>query len=156
MVQCCHPAQFFYTTEKLQQRHPHWEFQALVTDHPHVRRYFDVFPYFQKIFILGRDDYSDVDRIIFPLLNRGYWNIKRAAVGGSANSWEVDYEGHLQSLSAWRLYLSVFYVPPAPSDFGRYLLKFPHPPLGEKILFLESCHPSLVSKTRKQWKGVLL
>lgn len=155
MVQCCHPAQFLYVTEKLRQRYPRWEFQALVTDHSQVSHYLDVFPHFQKVSVLGRDDGSDADRIVFPLLNRGYWKIKRAAAGGSANSWEVDYEGHLHSLSAWRLYLSTLYAPAVPPDFGRYLLELPHPPLGKEILFLESCHTSLVAKTRRRWKGVI-
>jgi len=49
----------------------------------------------------------------------------------------------------------VFAVAQATPDFSDYLEGFPHRPLGKKILFVESCHPSLVSKTRTIWEPTL-
>ncbi|MFQ5928417.1 MAG: hypothetical protein ACE5MK_01870 [Acidobacteriota bacterium] len=158
IVQCCHLPQFFYVVGKLQQRYPEWELEALVCDHPHVRYYLESFSHFRKVHFLGEDlsELSNVDRIMFPLLNRGYWKIKKAAQSLPSSGWEVDYEGNLQRLESKRLYLSLFHVLYAPTpNFIHYLPQFPHRPLGEKILFLESCHPSLVSKTREQWDRLI-
>ncbi|MDA2926239.1 hypothetical protein MYX78_03230 [Acidobacteria bacterium AH-259-G07] len=153
IVQCCHLPQFFYVVDKLQHRHPEWELEALVCDHPHGRYYLESFPRFRKVHFLGEDlsELSNVDRIIFPLLNRGYWKIKKAAQSLFSPGWEVDYEGNLQPLQTGRLYLSLWTVLHAPcKDFTGYLRKFPLPPLGQQILCLKSCHASLLGKTEKE------
>jgi ADP-heptose:LPS heptosyltransferase len=40
-------------------------------------------------------------------------------------------------------------------EFVAYLKDFPHRPLGKKILFLDSCHSSLISQTKDVWERVI-
>ena len=96
LVQCCHLPQFFYVAKKLRQRHPKWQLDALFCAPSQVDFYLEKFPYFQRVHFLENNgqslpDGSDGEAIVFPLLNRGYWKIKKTARGLPLENLEVDY-----------------------------------------------------------------
>ena len=153
LVQCCHLPQFFYVARTLHQQHPQWEIEALVTSHSRIRHYLKILPRFHRVYFLGQDspEIGDIDRLVYPLLNRGYWKIKRVAHCYPLPEWEVDYQGDLRPLRTDRLYRSFFAASRTASpDFARYYNEFPHPPLGRSILLLESCHPSLLEQVKQR------
>ncbi len=160
IVQSCHLPQFFYIAQKLRQRYPQWDFDALVTDHVNTRLYLKLFPQFHQVHF-ARKGQSNIlasySKVIFPLLNQGYRSIKKTARSLSHEALETDYEGSLRSLNKGRLWRS-FFLPlhVHTQDFLQYLQEFPHLPLGKRILFLETCHPSLVANTRRHWEQLIL
>ena len=155
LVQCCHLPQFFYLAEKLRQRNPEWILSALVTDRPHVRFYLELFPPFDHLFFFDKklpEMPGAFDQILFPLLNRGYLRIKRAARQLPGTAYEIDYQGEHRALKLGTLVRS-FAVPlHRPSEeFVQYLEDFPHRPLGEKVLVVETCHRSLADSSEEKW-----
>lgn len=159
LVQCCHPPEFFFIVEQLRKRHPQWKFDALLVEHPQLRFYLEFFPYFENVYFF-RTRLPEIRipyiQIIFPLLNRGYRRVKSAARRLPFSPWEVDYSGNLRSLRRLRLLGSLFVPLAHPSpEFGHYLKRFPHHPPGEKILLVESCHPSLISLAQKRLRPLI-
>ena len=159
IVQCCHPAQFFYVVERLRERHPEWEFDALALDRPQLHYYLQLFRYFSKVYWFRKRLPKILPghaHIVFPLLNRGYHRIKGAARGLPGPACEADYEGNLRPLDRGRLIRSLFVPLASPSEpFAPYLKEFPYPPLGNRILLVESCHPSLVRLTEKHFRRLI-
>lgn len=154
LVQCCHLPQFFYVANKLRQRHPKWQLDALFCAPSQVDFYLEKFPYFQRVHFLENNgqrlpDGSDGEAIVFPLLNRGYWKIKKTARGLPLENLEVDYQGELHPLLARRLYLSrIRVLHPPEEDFVAYARHFPLPPLGKRILLVESCRSTLLREVQ--------
>ena len=155
LVQCCHLPQFFYLAEKLRQRNPEWILSALVTDRPHVRFYLELFPPFDHLFFFDKklpEMPGAFDQILFPLFNRGYLRIKRAARQLPGIAYEIDYQGERRSLKLGTLVRSFAAPLHRPSEeFVQYLEDFPHRPLGEKILVVETCHRSLADSSEEKW-----
>ncbi len=156
VIQCCHPAQFFYVVERLRERHPDWELDALAVDRPQLHYYLKRFRYFSKVYWF-RNRLPKIlpghATIVFPLLNRGYPRVKRAAWRLPGPACEADYEGNLRPLDTDRLIRSLFVPLASPSKpFAPYLKEFPYPPLGKRILVVGSCHPSLVRLTEKHFR----
>ena len=155
LVQCCHLPQFFYLAEKLRQRNPEWILSALVTDRPQVRFYLELFPPFDHLFFFDKklpEMPGAFDQILFPLLNRGYLRIKRAARQLPGTAYEIDYQGEHRALKLGTLVRS-FAVPlhRLSEEFVQYLEDFPHRPLGEKVLVVETCHRSLADSSEEKW-----
>lgn len=148
VVQCCHLPQFFYVVERLRERHPEWQLDALVVERPHVHPYLERFPSFHRVYSIPNrlpEASLGYAYIVFPLLNRGYRRIKHASRRLAGPSYEVDYQGNLRPLARSRLIRSFFFPLASPNmEFVQYLETFPHRPLGETILFVESCDASLV------------
>ena len=144
LVQCCHLPQFFFIARLLRQKNPDIEIHALVVDHPHERQYLELFEKFAKVHFAPTPRLQEYSDIIFPLLNRGYRGLKRRAWKMPGRRWECDYEGQLLPLSRGRLIRS-YLTPPHPADshFVEFLNDFPHRPLAEEILILNSAHESL-------------
>jgi hypothetical protein len=146
LVQCCHLPHFFYTAARLRERYPGIRLDALLTNHPQARFYAQIFPLFEHTWF----DRSELPgpaafgKIVLPLLTPGYRTIKREALSLGTASVECDFEGNVRPLSRLNLirsdYLAVFSVTPR---FREYLKTFPHRPMGEKVLLLRSCGPSL-------------
>ena len=161
LVQCCHLPQFFYLAEKLLQYHPEWKLDALFCAPSQAQFYLDRFPYFQRVHFLENDvqalpDASDVEAVVFPLLNRGYWKIKRAACTASPVKLEVNYRGELHPLAAMRLYLSgIRTLHPPDEEFVAYAQHFPLPPLGKRILLVESCHSSVPGRFQEKLDQII-
>lgn len=155
VVQCCHLPQFFYLVGKLRRRYPRWTFQALVTNHRHLPFYLQRFPYFEKEGVWTPDSCPPCHQdtwILFPLLNRGYWHIKERAWKLAGRRRRVDYQGHFFPLRRFQLWSSFFLsYAPVPVEFARFRRDFPRPPLGKRILLLESAHPSLIQATESRW-----
>ena len=155
LVQCCHLPQFFYLAEKLRQRNPEWILSALVTDRPHVRFYLELFPPFDHLFFFDKklpEMPGAFDQILFPLLNRGYLRIKRAARQLPGIAYEIDYQGERRALKLGTLVRSFAAPLHKPSEeFVQYLEDFPHRPLGEKVLVVETCHRSLADSNEEKW-----
>ena len=155
LVQCCHLPQFFYLAEKLRQRNPEWILSALVTDRPHVRFYLELFPPFDHLFFFDKklpEMPGAFDQILFPLLNRGYLRIKRAARQLPGIAYEIDYQGERRALKLGTLVRSFAAPLHRPSEeFVQYLEDFPHRPLGEKVLVVETCHRSLADSSEEKW-----
>ena len=155
LVQCCHLPQFFYLAEKLRQRNPEWILSALVTDRPHVRFYLELFPPFDHLFFFDKklpEMPGAFDQILFPLLNRGYLRIKRAASQLPGTAYEIDYQGEHRALKLGTLVRSFAAPLHRPSEeFVQYLEDFPHRPLGEKVLVVETCHRSLADSSEEKW-----
>ena len=155
LVQCCHLPQFFYLAEKLRQRNPEWILSALVTDRPHVRFYLELFPPFDHLFFFDKklsEMPGAFDQILFPLLNRGYLRIKRAARQLPGTAYEIDYQGERRALKLGTLVRSFAAPLHRPSEeFVQYLEDFPHRPLGEKVLVVETCHRSLADSSEEKW-----
>ena len=155
LVQCCHLPQFFYLAEKLRQRNPEWILSALVTDRPQVRFYLELFPPFDHLFFFDKklpEMPSVFDQILFPLLNRGYLRIKRAARQLPGTAYEIDYQGERRALKLGTLVRSFAAPLHRPSEeFVQYLEDFPHRPLGEKVLVVETCHRSLADSSEEKW-----
>ena len=115
LVQCCHLPQFFYLAEKLRERNPEWNLSALVNDRPQVRFYLELFPPFDHLFFFDKklpEMPGAFDQILFPLLNRGYLRIKRAARRLSGAAYEIDYQGEHRALKLGTLVRS-FAAPPS-------------------------------------------
>ena len=155
LVQCCHLPQFFYLAEKLRQRNPEWILSALVTDQPQVRFYLELFPPFDHLFFFDKklpEMPGAFDQILFPLLNRGYLRIKRAARQLPGTAYEIDYQGEHRALKLGTLVRSFAAPLHRPSEeFVQYLGDFPHRPLGEKVLVVETCHRSLADSSEEKW-----
>ena len=155
LVQCCHLPQFFYLAEKLRQRNPEWILSALVTDRPQVRFYLELFPPFDHLFFFDKklpEMPGVFDQILFPLLNRGYLRIKRAARQLPGTAYEIDYQGEHRALKLGTLVRSFAAPLHRPSEeFVQYLEDFPHRPLGEKVLVVETCHRSLADSSEEKW-----
>ncbi len=155
LVQCCHLPQFFYLAEKLRQRNPEWILSALVTDRPQVRFYLELFPPFDHLFFFDKklpEMPGAFDQILFPLLNRGYLRIKRAARQLPGTAYEIDYQGEHRALKLGTLVRSFAAPLHRPSEeFVQYLEDFPHRPLGEKVLVVETCHRSLADSSEEKW-----
>ena len=155
LVQCCHLPQFFYLAEKLRQRNPEWILSALVTDRPQVRFYLELFPPFDHLFFFDKklpEMPGVFDQILFPLLNRGYLRIKRAARQLPGTAYEIDYQGERRALKLGTLVRSFAAPLHRPSEeFVQYLEDFPHRPLGEKVLVVETCHRSLADSSEEKW-----
>ena len=155
LVQCCHLPQFFYLAEKLRQRNPEWILSALVTDRPHVRFYLELFPPFDHLFFFDKklpEMPGAFDQILFPLLNRGYLRIKRAARQLPGIAYKIDYQGERRALKLGTLVRSFAAPLHRPSEeFVQYLEDFPHRPLGEKVLVVETCHRSLADSSEEKW-----
>ena len=155
LVQCCHLPQFFYLAEKLRQRNPEWILSALVTNRPHVRFYLELFPPFDHLFFFDKklpEMPGAFDQILFPLLNRGYLRIKRAAHQLPGTAYEIDYQGEHRALKLGALVRSFAAPLHRPSEeFVQYLEDFPHRPLGEKVLVVETCHRSLADSSEEKW-----
>ena len=155
LVQCCHLPQFFYLAEKLRQRNPEWILSALVTDRPQVRFYLELFPPFDHLFFFDKklpEMPGAFDQILFPLLNRGYLRIKRAASQLPGPAYEIDYQGEHRALKLGALVRSFVAPLHRPSEeFVQYLEDFPHRPLGEKVLVVETCHRSLADSSEEKW-----
>ena len=155
LVQCCHLPQFFYLAEKLRQRNPEWILSALVTDRPQVRFYLELFPPFDHLFFFDKklpEMPGAFDQILFPLLNRGYLRIKRAASQLPGPAYEIDYQGEHRALKLGALVRSFAAPLHRPSEeFVQYLEDFPHRPLGEKVLVVETCHRSLADSSEEKW-----
>ena len=155
LVQCCHLPQFFYLAQQLRERNPEWELSALVNDRPQVRFYLELFPPFDPLFFFDKN-LPEIpvafDQVLFPLLNRGYLRIKRAARQLSGIAYEVDYQGERRTLSRVTLVRSCAVPRHRPSErFVQYLEDFPHGPLGEKVLVVETCHRSLAESSEEKW-----
>ena len=139
LVQCCHLPQFFYLAEKLRQRHPEWNLSALVSDRPHVRSYLELFPSFDHLFFFDKnlpETLDAFDQILFPLLNRGYLRIKRAAWRLPGTAYEIDFQGERRALSPGTLVRS--FARPLhrpPKEFVQYLEDFPPSPILSPTLF---------------------
>ena len=160
LVQCCHLPQFFYLAEKLRQRNPEWILSALVTDRPQVRFYLELFPPFDHLFFFDKklpEMPGVFDQILFPLLNRGYLRIKRAARQLPGTAYEIDYQGERRALKLGTLVRSFAAPLHRPSEeFVQYLEDFPHRPLGEKVLVVETCHRSLADSSEEKWGRLIL
>ena len=155
LVQCCHLPQFFYLAQQLREQNPEWELSALVNDRPQVRFYLDLFPPFDRLFFFDKNLPEipfTFDQVLFPLLNRGYRRIKSAARRLPGIPYQVDYQGERGALGAGALARS-FVVPVhrASKEFVQYLGDFPHRPLGEKVLVVETCHESLAKSSEEKW-----
>ena len=155
LVQCCHLPQFFYLAEKLRERNPEWNLSALVSDRPQVRFYLELFPPFDHLFFFDKslpEMPGAFDQVLCPLLNRGYLRIKRAARRLSGAAYEIDYQGERRALTLGPLIRS-FAAPlhRPPEEFAQYLGDFPHSPLGEKLLVVETCHRSLADSSKEKW-----
>jgi len=151
LAQCCHLPQWFFLGEELQRRHPHWIIDGLALDHPHTRRYLRILSFPGRVYLAGTAEGpvpSEYDRILIPLVNRGYLTIKRQAWRLGLPRYEIDYQGKLYPLPFARMIRSVFLPRHRPTpEFVDYLEEFPHQPLGEKIFIAESCRPELLSRT---------
>ncbi len=149
LVQCCHLPQWFFIWKKLEDRHPDWEIQALATPHDDARYYVRRLVPDRVVHFLGDGNVPDgFDLVIFPLTNRGYLRIRWAAWRLSGRKVAVDFEGNTVELGAVRFWAAALRPASRPSsEFVDQYESFPHRPLGEKVLVVESCHPALVSRT---------
>jgi hypothetical protein len=150
MVQCCSLQQFFFVFEQLRERYPDWSLDALVGGYPEIEYYLDQFPFLERVYRLGSCHKVDsvYDEVVFPLLSRGYYRIKCEAWNVPGRKLSIDYSGKFSRLNRWQLYSSLFFSQDQSStSFKCFLKDFPYPPIGEKILIVESCHPSLLVET---------
>ncbi len=151
LVQCCNIPQWVFVWRHLQELHPDWEIEGLALDHPQVRFYAEQLLQGENIHYLrelpATDDFS---LVVYPLLNRGYRRIKQAARSLSGNHQWVDYRGTLRPMTRVALLRSMA-LPLAEPDpsFAQYLQRFPHRPLGEKLLLIESAHPGHLEANRE-------
>ena len=158
LVQCCHLPQFFYAASLLRRRLPGVRMDALVKRSAEVDFYLDKMSPFSSILNSDSSTLGDSghERIVFPCFNRGYGRIKRVAWRLSGDRLELDYEAGLQPLSRLRLARSLIHSLHQPdASFREYFATFPHRPLEKNVLFIESCHSSLVKATEPVWKPVL-
>ena len=157
IVQCCHLPQLLYVARKLRQQHPEWVWDALVVDSPLNRAHFQDTSLFESVHYCSTELpplEKAPDRLVFPMLNRGYLRLVRLAGRLKVPSWKCGYQGRLQPAS--RLdYPRRWLKPPAvPEDFAQFLKKFPLQPLGKRVLLVESSF-GLPKASRRRWSGYL-
>ena len=115
----------------------------------------DTIPPFDHLFFFDKklpEMPGAFDQILFPLLNRGYLHIKRAASQLPGTAYEIDYQGEHRALKLGTLVRSFAAPLHRPSEeFVQYLEDFPHRPLGEKVLVVETCHRSLADSSEEKW-----
>ena len=158
LVQCCHLPQFFYMAAALGRMFPDTPLDALVILSDDLDFYLSRQNPFSSVLTPSSPSFQETNysRIFFPLLNRGYRSIKISARRLSGPAFEVDYRGRARPLNRGRLALSILYPLHQPDEaFRDYFLSLPHRPLGKKVLFVESCHPSLLKATEPVWRAAL-
>ncbi len=149
LVQCCHIPQFFFAVRQLRAKFPDAIIDALVVKDEQVRYYVGLFGVLNEVHYAPDIPQGEYDGIVFPLLNRGYRTIKLQAWSVKGPKLDLDFEGRIVGLSAWRLRKSYFRPLHAYTrEFQEYLASFPHRPIGESVLFCKSCDRSLVRKLR--------
>ena len=158
LVQCCHLPQFFYIAAVLRREFPDTPLEALVIQSDDLDFYLSRENPFSSVLTPSSPSLQETNysRIFFPLFNRGYRSIKSAARRLSGPFFELDYQGRPRPLKPLRMALSVLRPLHRPDQaFRAYFLGFPHRPLGEKVLFVESCHASLIPATEPVWRPAL-
>ncbi len=157
IVQCCHPPQLLYVAGKLRRQHPEWALDALLVDSPLNRAHFQDTSLFDSAYFCSRELpllENAPNRLVFPMLNRGYLRMVRLAGRLNAPGWKCNYEGRLQPVSGLD-YLRRWLKPPAqPEDFARFLKRFPRQPLGKRVLLVESSF-GLPRASRRRWSRYL-
>ncbi|MEE8587508.1 MAG: hypothetical protein V3T83_21940 [Acidobacteriota bacterium] len=157
IVQCCHPPQLLYVARKLRQQHPDWALDALLVDSPLNRAHFQDTSLFESVHYCSRELpplENAPDRLVFPMLNRGYLRLVRLASRLKIPGWKCGYQGRLQAVSRLdypRLWLK---PPPQPEEFARFLKKFPVQPLGKRVLLVEGSF-GLPQASRRRWSRYL-
>jgi len=155
LIQCCRPPHFFWVAKKLRQRHPDCCLEALVCSGSELSHCPEGLALFERVHEAGKG-LAEYDCVVFPLLNSGYPAIKRSAFRMPFPAFEADYQGELTPLKTARLVRSLWSgLHRPPGEFFNYYENFSLPPLGRKVLLLETAHPSLIEKTRKRWESLL-
>lgn len=157
IVQCCHLPQLFYVARKLREQHPEWTLEVLLAESPpHWSRLQDT-SLFSCVHFSGQGMPSlpqPPDRLVLPLLNRGYFRMVRLASRLEAPAWKCGYDGRLQAISRFD-YLKRWLKPTRqPRDFVRFAKEFPVQPLGKRILLVESSD-GLPQASRHRWSRYL-
>ena len=156
IVQSCRLPQFFFVVDKLRRQFPDWKLDALLSRQPETDRLLRCFSYFNRVFNFQPSVRSQIpayDRIILPLVNRGYARIKLAATRIEGRLLRSDLHGNLIPSSIAAVAASVVHVPRIRSaDFTHFYGRFPHPPPGEVTLLLETCHPDVITRTERLWR----
>ncbi len=140
LVQCCNLPQWIFVWRRLAERHPDWQIEGLALDHPRVHYYVQRMLAGETVhFGTVSEGTPDFQRILFPLLNRGYGRIKQKAWNLAGARFGVDYSGLLEDLSGSDLLRSIWAARHQPTgEFESFLQGFPHVPLGDLTLFVES------------------
>lgn len=149
LVQCSNLPQWFYLAKILGELYPSWKIDGLAIDHPHTRQYLEIIHFPGTVYFQGSlPDQHDYDLVILPLLNRGYLKAKLNAWNLPVPKQQVNYSGELLPVSRTQVIRSAILPRCQPNEeFTTFLEEFPHRPLGEKVLFAESCDPLLIGKT---------
>lgn len=153
VVQCCSLVKLVFACLKLRQREPHARLFLLLdgkTEDSNLRLIRQAYPeLFQETLTSDELDRRSWDRIVFPLLSRGYLGIKWRARRANAPGCRLGFDGRLSSVSSWRLWLSSIVTPPTPpASFEDFAAGFPRPPLGETILLLGTSVEDLTAAAR--------
>lgn len=161
VLQTCRLPSLLFCLKRIQAAHPDWQIEARVEDERQVRELLDRLALNLKLSCrrqagTSKQNLQGYHKVILPLLNRGFLGMKRAALAGGAPLWEADYEGRLRPLKRSRLRKSLV-VPlhEAPPEMAEFLQRFPLTPLGRRVLWVESCHPSLSSKVQDNLEGLI-
>jgi len=156
LVQSCHLPHFFFVAKKLREQNPDATLDALMIEHPQSHFFARLFPIFDTVFYSSESKkIGQYDAVILPLLNRGYFDIKRIALG-KGPLFRVGYSGQLEPLRHVSLLLSLLYTKQTPGlDFASYYEQFPHRSGPERALVIESCHESLLPKAQPVLKSLI-
>lgn len=155
VIQTCHLPQFIYAVLNLRRRNPEWRIDAIVLDNPASRALLERESLFESIRYCDAETTSlnseltdQYDRIVFPLLNRGYVQPKLAAWSQAGRrAFSLNYRGELKPLSKLDWLLS--FVKPLDSPgpgFVSFRRTLGLAPLSGAVLLLESDDPKHIER----------
>lgn len=146
VVQTCHLWQLIYSVRNLRRKNPGWRIEALVLDHPSSRAFLSRERVFDELYFsdFKTDPIQEVedqyDRIVLPLLNRGYFR-QKSKISKSAleRTFSLSYKGELRRLKTGERLGSCFVPLDRPDQgFVTFLEEVERLSLSGNVLVLES------------------
>ncbi len=158
LVQCCHPPQLVHIALALKERNPHWSFEVLAASAEGELAVESNLPDVGRVHrrrSIQAEAAAGFDRILIPMVNRGYLGLKLFASRLRGSVQTCGYEGTVDRFSMAGLMRNEVRPPRPPESFLRDLESYRLHPLNGRILIVESCHPSLAEAYRSRWKETI-
>lgn len=153
LVECATPRPLLYLARELRKQHPQWRLELLRggSAAPKVEAAAGLFDRCWALTEIPAD--REWDLVLFPLLSRGFVQIKLAAWRIPAKQRKsIDFSGRLRDCDLRRLLTSVLRPPYAPGDeFVKGEVDEAAGQLRGRVLLVKSASDETVERTRPRW-----